>query len=59
MTFFFFFFFFFFFLNIGKSLYKSIFEDRYLDSSRVYYANLSEKFLDENDASEWLKKVRL
>lgn len=41
----------------GKSLYKSIFEDRYLDSSRTYYANLSEKFLDENDASEWLKKT--
>jgi len=41
----------------GLSLYKSIFEDRYLDSSRTYYANLSERFLDENDASEWLKKT--
>ncbi|ORX56544.1 Cullin-domain-containing protein [Piromyces finnis] len=41
----------------GESLYKSIFEDRYLKSSRDYYANLSEKFLDENDASEWLKKT--
>jgi cullin 3 len=40
----------------GLSLYKSIFEERYLESSRVYYSNLSEKFLDENDASEWLKK---
>ncbi|KAL6635913.1 Cullin-domain-containing protein [Neocallimastix sp. 'constans'] len=40
----------------GLSLYKSIFEERYLESSKNFYANLSEKFLDENDASEWLKK---